>query len=172
MQDIHGLKPLMTMDFPWLSVALFAMSLLLVLGVVLWVLWKLWKRPRAQKPVAEAPPAPPPPREDYREAALKALQKLSPRADNPEAFYSGLERIFRNYLSDHYGENMTSHTASELAQFLQRQSPLQKNHLLSTLQHGEQAKFARQALTPEIQEKDCEQIQNFIQHQAPGDSKS
>lgn len=166
MQDIHGLKPLMTMAFPWFSVVLFGLGLLgLLLGVV-WVLWRLWRK-RPEKPHSTVPQtAPTPPPKDPREQALKALQKLRAYPDQPDAFYLKLEHILRRYLSATCTENMQSYTASELSRFFQGELPnlpaAQRDALFTALRHGEQAKFAQQSLTAGAQNEDLEAVKAFI----------
>lgn len=168
MQDIHDLKPLMTMAFPWLSVLLFGMGVLIVLASVTWVVWRLWKRRRPAKTVPTPETVSQPPRQDPREQALKALRKLQPHAEQPEAFYLKLEHILRRYLSATHGEPLQSYTASELSQFFQKEWPrldaTTRNGLLQALQHGEQAKFARQSLTLQVQSADLNAIQHLITH--------
>lgn len=166
MQDIHDLKPLMALPFPWFSVLLFGLGFVLLLTAVSWLIWRLWKRPRRAKTIPTPASPSPSPRKDPRTQALKALRQLKPHAEQPEAFYLKLEQILRRYLSALHGEPLQSYTASELSQFFQREWPQletsQRNGLLQALQHGEQAKFARQSLTVQRQSEDLSAIQNFI----------
>lgn len=166
MEDIHGLKPLMGMDFPWLSLAIFGLILLIALSSIGVILWKLLKRkkPTEVKPLSIKVQ----PRKDYREQALKALKKLKPQASHPESFYITLEDILRTYLSAHYHLNISSYTRSELSQFFRDQADNQNlnthhlNMLLQVLSHGEQAKFAKQNLTEALQTTDRQAIQDFV----------
>ena len=166
MEDIHGLKPLMEMDFPWLSLITFGLLLLLALSGIGAVLWKLFKHKKPKvvstSPIKVKPPA------DPQEQALKALAKLKPQASDPESFYIKLEHILRTYLSAHYQLGITSYTGSELSQFFQNQSYNRNvkthhlNPLLQALNHGEQAKFAKQSLTETLQATDRQAVQDFV----------
>lgn len=166
MEDIHGLKPLMGMDFPWLSITIFGLILLLVFSVIGVILWKLLKR---KKPAIKTAPVKAVPQKNPRDQALKALKKLKPQPHNPESFYIKLEHILRLYLSDHYQLSITSYTGSELSQFFHNQayerhfSAHHLNALLLVLQHGEQAKFAGQAFTENLQTEDLQAVRQFVE---------
>jgi hypothetical protein len=168
MEDIHGLKPLMGMDFPWLSVTVFGLILVFIFSGIGIVLWKLLKR---KKPaIKTAPVKITLPKKDPREQALKALKKLKPQPQDPESFYIKLEHILRVYLSEHYQLSITSYTGSELSQFFQNQSYGRNfsahylNPLLQVLQHGEQAKFAGQIFTEALQKDDLQTVQQFVEN--------
>ncbi len=162
MEDIHDLKPLMQLDFPWLSFLVFSGLVLGVLLVLFFVLRYLWKRrkPRTKKTV---PVPPPKPRVNPREAALKALNKLRPDATAPDAFYEELERILRRFLEGATDEAVTSYTASELSMFFQkRRAHVAFNDLATVLQHGERTKFAGHALTEQLQAQDLSTVTRTV----------
>lgn len=156
MQDIHDIKPLLGMDFPWFSAGA---ALLLLLGLLLLAVWA-WRRWRRHRQPPAAPPEPAPPRVDHREAALRALKQLKPDATPPGQFYLQLEKVLKEFLEGLHQQPITGFTAEQLQQFLaDKPVPEAFDQLL---QHGRQAKFAAMPLGSEQMQADLQQTQSFV----------
>jgi len=113
MNDIRDIKPLLTMDNPWLPAALAALGLLLILlGIYLW--WRL--RPKKAPVVEEAPQVSP------YELAQQLLQGLADERlieqDLVAEFYLRLSRIVREFLESLFGFPATGFTSRELLRAL------------------------------------------------------
>lgn len=161
MQDIHDIKGLIGLDFPWFG---FFALLLFFAGLLLVGIWLIQRwRKRKQKPKA-AHVGPPAPRVDPRELALRELKKLKPDAAHPGQFYLHLEKILKEFLEGIHHQPVTGFTAQQLSQFLQHQThaSLQDAQLEHLLLHGQQAKFAAMPLSSEDMQKDLERTLGFV----------
>lgn len=160
MEDIHEIKPLLSLAIPWLpllAVALVLLGLLALLG------WWLWRR-RRRKPPVIPPPAPVQPAVPPREQALSALRHLSSDLP-PERFYLQLEAILKEFLSQMHQLPVQGYTQTELLDLLRRQGhpPLDELPLPALLQRGQLAKFAQGLLPPEQLQADLQAAQDVVQ---------
>ena len=113
MQDIHDLKPLMSLDFPWFSVLLallFAVGLLLLSG---WLLWRLLSK-RQQVPEPEEEPIDVIPEKKPREQALDDLNELIGRSLPVALYYQELEQIIKVFLEALHREPITGFTTEQV----------------------------------------------------------
>lgn len=156
MQDIHDLKPLLSVDFPWFS---FLAALMLFIGLILLVAWgirRLLRRPK------KAPPAEKPvPKPNLREQTLRALKALKPDPAHPGQFYLQLEKLLKEFLEAMHQLPVTGYTASELASFLQTR-PDTDARLEDLLMHGQQAKFAAGSIQDQQMKQDLERAIGFV----------
>ncbi|MBF2054835.1 MAG: DUF4381 family protein [Candidatus Sericytochromatia bacterium] len=160
MEDIHEIKPLLSLAIPWLPlliVTLLLLCLLVLLG------WWLWRR-RRRKQQAPPPPAPVQPAVPPREQALKALRALQTDLP-PDRFYLQLEAILKQFLSQIHHLPVQGYTQAELLDLLRRQGhpPLDELPLPALLQRGQLAKFAQGLLPPEQLQADLQAAQDVVQ---------
>lgn len=159
MQDIHDIKPLMNVGFPWISLIV---ALALILGLVLLTAWLLRKARNRQKPAAAAKPEPPIKPINAREQALKALKALKADERHASQFYFQLEAILKEFLERFHQQPIKSFTASQLAQFMHQRSHRQAENIDQLLLHGQQAKFAAQSVQASQMKQDLEQVISFV----------
>lgn len=159
MNDIHDIKPLLGVDFPWL-LALAGLGILLGLLWLGLILWRRWRN-RKQNPKPKQPAVP---KLNYREQALRELKQLKPDPAHPGQFYLQLERIIKAFLEGLHHQPVTSYTASELTLFLQQQThaSVSEARLEHMLMHGQQAKFAAGSLAPEQMQQDLKRAADFV----------
>ena len=159
MEDIHDIKPLLNVDFPWFS---FVALLLLFIGVLLlgaWLIRRWLSRPRkgaktatkAEKPAARGNP---------REMALRALKALRPDPAHPGQFYLQLEKLLKEFLEAMHQQPITGYTSQQLVGFLQSRQT--NDGIEPLLLHGQQAKFAAMPLKPEQMQQDLELAIGFV----------
>lgn len=162
MQDIHDIKPLVGLDFPWFPV--FALLALLA-GLLIVAIW-LYQRWRRRKKSQPAPAEPPVPRQDPRVVALQALKELKPEATPAGQFYLQLEKLLKEFLEAMHEQPVTGFTAQQLMAFLQYQTQvnLQEVAIDHLLQHGQQAKFAAMPLTLEQMRQDLSLATRFVEN--------
>jgi len=162
MEDIHEIKPLLDVAFPWLALLLALGLMLLALLLVGWWVRRLLKRRRTQPDV---PLPKPKPKVPPRESALAALKKLKPQAEQSERFYLQLEQILKQFLADLHELPVTSYTSQQLLSFLQANAhpPLQDFQLENLLKHGQYAKFARSSQQLADMQADLQAAQDFVQ---------
>lgn len=168
MKDIHGLKPLMPVDFPWLP---FVASLLLMIGVLLLGAWQLWRLLRRRQPVS-APLAksemihvdP----QQVRQTALEALAALETSQwlaqGQAQPFYLALEGIFKRYVEGLCHHPVTSLTDRELQAFLRQQgSTLATSQALEQfLARSLQGRFARQPFSQSQMRADLKWLREYV----------
>jgi hypothetical protein len=160
MEDIHEIKPLLSLAVPWLPLLILALILLLLLALLGWFLWRRRRRQQTVPPPSEpAKPAVPP-----REQALSALRHLSSDLP-PERFYLQLEAILKEFLSQMHQLPVQGYTQAELLDLLRRQGhpPLDELPLPALLQRGQLAKFAQGLLPPEQLQADLRAAQDVVQ---------
>lgn len=159
MNDIHDIKPLLGVDFPWL-LALAGLGILLGLLWLAFILWRRWRN-RKQNPKPKPAAAP---KFNYREQALRELKQLKPDSQHPGQFYLQLERIIKAFLEGLHQQPVTGYTASELTLFLKQQkhASVKEARLEQMLLHGQQAKFAAGSLAPEQMKQDLTRAADFV----------
>jgi hypothetical protein len=161
MEDIHDIKPLLSVDFPWLSalVALGLMMGLILLGA--WLIRRLLRR-KPQKATVTMPAAVP--KTNARDQALRALNALRPDPAQTGPFYLQLERVLKEFLEHLNQAPVTGYTSSQLLTFLQQQAhpSLQEAQIEQLLMHGQQAKFASLSLSTEQMQQDLERAVRFV----------
>lgn len=163
MQDIHDIKPLMSVDFPWVS---FIIALLIMIGGLIlftWLIAKLFKRRKA--PIAETPIARViKPEGSPRKQALKSLKALRKQNLPPERFYVQLEKIMKVFLADLHEEPLRSATSQELMLFLQMHAhvPLDELDIGHLFLRGQQAKFAAEQISSQLMGQDIEHAEAFV----------
>ncbi len=163
MQDIHDLKPLMSVDFPWLS---FIIALLVMIGglvLLTWLVAKLLKRRKA-KPTDEPAAKVVRPEGSPRKDALKAIKALKKQSLPPERFYVQLEKIVKTFLADLHHEPLRSATSQEFILYLQMHAhiPLDELDIAPIFQRGQQAKFAAEQISIQDMSTDLERAEAFI----------
>lgn len=163
MQDIHDIKPLMSVDFPWFSVIV---ALCLMLGSIVlfaWLLRQLFKRLAAWR---ERDPAESAEESSPRKWALKELKALKSRQLEPARFYLQLEKILKTFLEKLHQQPFTSYTSQQFVAFLQAHAHTE--NLIDDLQLGQlllrsqQAKFAGQLISSSEMQQDWEHAQAFV----------
>lgn len=166
MQDIHEIKPLLGVPFPWLAVSALVLMLLAVGGLAFW-LWRRWRQNKQRQPMRSAPS---PSRLSPRERGLKALKLLQPERQSPGEFYLQLERILRSFLEELHEQPVTGFTSQEVVQLLQQspQQPLQEFGLDRLLLRGQQAKFAASSIAPAERQQDLQNAVAFVSRYTAG----
>jgi len=163
MQDIHDIKPLMSVDFPWVS---FIIALLIMLGglvLLTWLIAKLLKR--RKKPMTEVPLAKVvKPEGSPRKQALKALKALRKQNLPPERFYVQLEKILKVFLADLHEEPVRSYTSQEVILYLQMHAhiPIDEFDIAHLFQRGQSAKFAAEQISAQKMQDDISHAENFV----------
>ncbi|MBT9546717.1 MAG: DUF4381 family protein [Candidatus Sericytochromatia bacterium] len=167
MEDIHEIKPLMSLDFPWLA---FLATAGIILGLCLllgWFVWRLLKR----KPPAE-PEEPPPLKVDpqtLREEALAALDRLAQsqamKQERGQDVYLELEAIFKRFLEGMHHKPVTGFTDQELEDFLKAQPQVhwQDSGLEPLLQRSLYARFAKGSPSQTQMQEDLRLLKQFVQ---------
>lgn len=158
MQDIHDLKPLLGVAFPWLSLIA---VLMLLAGLSVLAIW-LWRK-RRKRPKSEQP-APAAPRPNAREQALRALKNLKPDPHHPGQFYLQLEHLLKLFLEQLHQAPVTGFTAQELVAFLHASNhpSLADARVEQLLLHGQQAKFAAGSIELGTMEEDLKRVIGFV----------
>lgn len=162
MDDILGLKPLFSVDFPWLAVGAMALGLLALLILCIWLLRKLLKRPSA--PLPEVVPVVQSP----GELALQALRALEqgPSIARGESgqFYLQLEEILKRYIELSCHLPALSATRTELQQMMARQglAAWERHHITDLLERGTYAKFAGADQVLSAMQNDLQVVRAFI----------
>ncbi|MGV3523953.1 MAG: DUF4381 family protein [Candidatus Sericytochromatia bacterium] len=166
MQDIHELKPLLGVPFPWLAVSMLGLLVLVLGGLAFWV-WRRWRQKKQGQPTR---PAPSKPKLSPRERGLKALKLLQPERQSPGEFYLQLERILRGFLEELHEQPVTGYTSQEVVQLLQQspQQPLQEFGLDRLLLRGQQAKFAASSIAPAERQQDLQNAVAFVSRYTAG----
>jgi len=162
MDDILGLKPLLTIDFPWLPVLALAVGTLALLVIAFMLLRRWLKRPPA--PIPEVIPVVQSP----GELALQALRALeqSPVMERGESglFYLQLEEILKRYIEASCHLPALSATRTELQQMMARQglAAWERHHLIDLLERGTYAKFAGAEQVLTAMRNDVQIVRAFI----------
>jgi hypothetical protein len=140
--EILGLKP---QPFPWMTVILFGLGLLL-LALIAFYVWRYWRRRAALIPQT-AVPAP----EDPWQRVEMSVDKLSPAEpwtrEACEDFYFRLSFALREALELRTGLPITGQTWSETKRSLEKSPALSANFqedLIKFLSLADQLKFAGQ----------------------------
>lgn len=167
MKDIHPIKPLMALDFPWLAFLAIAS---LILGGTLLLGWLLWRKLK-HKP--EALPEEPQPLKvephTLRSEALAALAQLEKSAAfqsaQGQAVYLELEAIFKRFLEGMHEKPITGCTDQELETFLRELPQLhwQESGLAELLERSLWARFAKASPSKEQMKADLRLLQQFVQ---------
>lgn len=162
MQDINDLKPLMPVQFPWLS---FGLTLFFILGLLLlfaWFVRRLLKQHKTE-PVAKDL-TPDTPRKPPREEALEALKTLAQESLSVVLFYQKLESILREFLEVLHREPITGYTVQEILDYLKSHGdpPPQEFQIEHLFQHGQAAKFAAGSIPTQTQQQDFEAATDFV----------
>lgn len=166
MQDIHEIKPLLGVPFPWLAASMLGL-ILVALGILAFWLWRQIRQGQRIKPVV---PKPSKPKLSPRERALKALKLLQPERQSPGEFYLQLERILRSFLEELHEQPVTGYTSQEVVLLLQQspQQPLQEFGLDRLLLRGQQAKFAASSIAPADRQLDLQNAVAFVSRYTAG----
>lgn len=167
MEDIHTIKPLMALDFPWLA---FLATAALILGLACVVGWLLWRRFRRKPP--EEPETPPPVKvepQTLRAEALAALVRLENsqalQAERGQEVYLEVEAIFKRFLEGMHQKPVTGFTDQELEDFLKElpQVNWQDFGLEPLLQRSLYARFAKGVPSQAEMREDLRQLKQFVQ---------
>lgn len=169
MQDIHDLKPLFSVAFPWFS---FLVALALLLGVIILasvLIWRLLKR-KNPPPEPEVETPPPPPSKPPRDEALEALNELLGQNLPTDLFYLQLERILKIFLERLHQEPITGYTTQQMLLYLQQHGhpPLPEFKLEELLYRGLRAKFAASGIHDTEQKQDFETAVDFVKRHTQG----
>ncbi len=167
MEDIHEIKPLMSLDFPWLA---FLATAAIILGLCLllgWIVWRLLKR----KPPAETeePVALKIEPQTLREEALAALERLAQsqalKQERGQEVYLELEAIFKRFLEGMHQKPVTGFTDQELEDFLKLQPQVhwQDSGLEPLLQRSLFARFAKGSPSQTQMQEDLRLLKQFVQ---------
>lgn len=167
MEDIHEIKPLMALDFPWLA---FLATATLILGFSLLLGWLIWRQLKRQPPAEqEAPPPLKVEPQTLREEALAALEHLAQSQAFKQAqgqeVYLALEAIFKRFLAGMHQTPVTGFTDQELEDFLKAQPQVhwQDSGLEPLLQRSLYARFAKASPTQTQMQEDLRQLRQFVQ---------
>lgn len=170
MQDIHDLKPLMSIAFPWLS---FLIVLCILLGLLLlsgWLLWRFIRKHRAITEPQEDPPEVLLPEKKPREQALDDLNGLLARSLPVPLYYQTLESILKTFLEALHREPITGFTTAQVLAYLKTHGypSLDEFQVKALFQHSQQAKFAGYEISEAFQKQDFEAAVDFVQRYTVG----
>lgn len=159
-EDIHPLKPLQTVDFPW-AMLLGGLLLAVVLSLGVWWWVKHWLK-RQQPELPETMVSQSLPVTTALDVALKELDALETDILRQDCtvFYFRLEHILRQYLESTRMYPATALTQTELQLWLKQQRHLlwAPERLQPMLQHSLMAKFARQPYDTAVLQQDRELV--------------
>ncbi|PIQ23837.1 hypothetical protein COW36_13430 [bacterium (Candidatus Blackallbacteria) CG17_big_fil_post_rev_8_21_14_2_50_48_46] len=168
MEDIHEIKPLMNLDFPWLP---FLATLSLMIGLILlaaWILLRILrgrKAPESDEAHEENIKEP----QTVRDEALAALEKLANsnwiRQEQSKLFYLELEAIFKHFLEGLHLQAVSSFTDQELKDFLKQlpQVSWENSGFETLLNRSLMARFAKGQVSGQAMQNDLENLRKFIQ---------
>lgn len=167
MKDIHPIKPLMTLDFPWLA---FLAATFLILGMTLLLGWLLWRKLKRKPEILpeESPPAKIEP-QTLRAEALAALAQLEKsqafQTEQGQVVYLELEAIFKRFLEGMHNQPITGCTDQELESFLRGLPHVhwETSGLAALLERSLLARFAKGTPRQEQMQADLRLLQQFVQ---------
>jgi hypothetical protein len=167
MKDINEIKPLMSLDFPWLP---FLATLLIMLGIIVfagWLIMRLLRKKVTVEPEEEIikPILP----QSVRDEALLALERLSQSAalkqGQAQYFYLEIEAILKRFLEGLHQQPVNGFTDQELEAFLKALPHFQwqESGFEAFLQRSLLARFARNNTPKELMQEDLRLLKLFVQ---------
>ncbi len=146
MEDIHPIKPVIhTPLFTETQIFIFWAVGALILGwILVFIGFKLWKKYMEKKAIQAEERIKV---KNYRNEALKALRKLKPKIEAQEfkAFYLGVTKVIKTYLSHRYQKKITKLTTTE-TMCLRKFSTTMADLINQFLTKVDEAKFANENL--------------------------
>ena len=168
MNDIHDIKPLMPIEFPWWP---FLGTLAVMIGVILLGAWLISRLLRRRVKAAVPAPALVSP-QTALEQALQALAQLQTASalqqEQAQNVYLELEAILKRFLEALHHKPISGYTDQELAHLLAQlpslaQLPGVRQALTEMRERSLLARFGRGRISRAQMQQDLEMLRDFVQ---------
>lgn len=161
MEDIHDIKPLLIVDFPYVIFITIVIIVILLISLIAFQLYRYFKKPQQTKPAYSLQPSP-------GEIALIELNELEQaefiQNNQSRIFYYKLSHIVRKFFQSHHKINASALTYHEFNKWIknEHESLWSQFSFPEIFLNSMNAKFAKKSILTHDMESDLQIAKEII----------